>query len=93
MKNIGKIIFVVCKNDDKFHGDTAYHLQHVIQGDEVASFPDREYTAGLLASNAGVPVVLMITPCASCRRKGVTGPTDYRVVNFEKTTEENKGGQ
>lgn len=87
-KALGKIIFVVCNNDDYYHGENHYHLQHIILGNIIISFPDRERTAEVLESNPGIPVLMFITPCQDCRDKGVTGPTGYEVIHFDRKSKE-----
>jgi len=80
MKSIGEIIFVVCNNDDFFHGEGHYHLQHIIYGDAMVSHPNREQAREVLDSLPGISILMLITPCESCRKKGIAGPTRWRPI-------------
>jgi len=78
--SLGGIIFVVCNNDDFFHEKGHYHLQHIIYGGATATRPNREETQEILDSLPGVPVLMIVTPCESCRNKGITGPSGFDTV-------------
>lgn len=72
---MSEIIFILCKNEDGFHGECDYLLRYVILDGKFYDEPQVAFTKKLLADNPDVPVLLVISPCRSCRAKGVSGPT------------------
>ncbi len=78
-----EIIFILCKNEDGFHGECTYLLRYVILDGKFYDEPDSSFTKKLLADNPKVPVLLFISPCRSCRAKGVTGPTTQGYLDRE----------
>ena len=69
-----EIVFLMCWNIDNFHGECEFLLRYVILDGKFYDGPDPDFTKKLLADNPDVPVRLEISPCRSCRAKGVTGP-------------------
>ena len=77
------IVFILCKNEDGFHGTCDYMLRYVILDGRFTDEPNSELTKRILAENPKVPVLLVISPCRSCRAKGVTGPTTIGYLDRE----------
>lgn len=71
-----EVIFILCENVDGFHGDTQYFLRYAIYNGKFVDTPSREDIEIVLDMFPNTPILMVVCPCRSCRRKGIKGPTE-----------------
>lgn len=74
------IIFVACANADYFHGDgTEYFLRYIIYAGTIFDEPTLEQTQAIL-DECSDDILLIISPCATCKLRGIKGPRGYKHI-------------